>query len=91
MNEIRKYNTNRIIITDLNINTIRNKSEMLKEAIGKKIDILLISETKLDNTFPLSQFSLERFASLYRLDRTDHGAGLFFSLGRIYLRNCYLM
>ena len=91
MNEIRKYNTNHIIITDLNINTIRKKSEMLKEAIGNKIDILLISETKLDNTFSLSQFILEGFTSLYRLDRTDHGAGLFFSLERIYLRNWYLM
>ena len=30
---------------------------MLKEVIGNKIDILLISETNLDDTFPLSQFS----------------------------------
>ena len=30
---------------------------MLKEVIGNKIDILLIYESNLDDTFPLSQFS----------------------------------
>ena len=49
---------------------------MLKEVVGNKIDILLISETKLDDTFPLSQFIWEGFTSLYRLDRTRHGGGL---------------
>ena len=49
---------------------------MLKEVIGDKIDILLISETKLNDTFPLSQFILERFTLLYRLDRTEHGGDL---------------
>ena len=34
---------------------------MLKEVIRNKIDILLISETKLDDTFLLSQFILEGF------------------------------
>ena len=28
---------------------------MLKEVIGDKIDILLISETKLNDTFPLTE------------------------------------
>ena len=54
LNEIRKKNPNRIIITHLNINSIRSKLEMLKEVIGNKTDILLISETGLDDKFPLS-------------------------------------
>ena len=49
---------------------------MLKEVIGNKIDILLISETKLDDTFPLSQFILEGFTPPYKLDRTEHGGSL---------------
>ena len=49
---------------------------MLKEVVGNKIDILLISETKLDDTFPLNQFILEGFTPPYRLDRTTHGGGL---------------
>ena len=55
-NDVHKNNPNRIIIAHLNINSIRNKFEMLKEVTGNKIDILLISETKLDDTFPLSLF-----------------------------------
>ena len=49
---------------------------MLKEATGNEIDILLISETKLDNILSLSQFVLEGFTPPYSLDRTEHGGGL---------------
>ena len=49
---------------------------MLKEVIGNKVNILLIHETKLDDTFPPSQFILEGFTQPYRLDRTEHGGGL---------------
>ena len=76
MNEIRKKNPNRIIIAHLKINSMRNKFEMLKEVIGNKIDILLISETKLDDTFSLSEFILEGFTPPYRLDKKEHGGGL---------------
>ena len=34
---------------------------MLQEVIGKSIVVLLISETKLDALFPLSQFILDGF------------------------------
>ena len=45
--------------------------------LGYKIDVLLISKTKLDDTFPLNQFVLEGFTPpQYRLDRTTHGGGL---------------
>ena len=43
---------------------------MLKEVVGNKIYILLISETNLDDTFPLNQFILEGVTPPYRLDRT---------------------
>ena len=76
LNEIRKKNLNRIIMAHLNINSIRNKFEMLKEVVGTKIDILLISETKLDDTFPLNQFVLEVFTPPCKLDRAKHGGGL---------------
>ena len=49
---------------------------MLKEVVGKKVNVLLISETKLDDTFPLNQFILEGFTPPYRIDRTAHGGGL---------------
>ena len=49
---------------------------MLKEVIGNKINILLIYETKLDDTFPLSQLILEGFTPPYKLDRMEHGGSL---------------
>ena len=45
----------------LNINSIRNKIEGLKFLVAKNVDILVISETKLDETFPTSQFLIDGF------------------------------
>ena len=66
MNDIRKENQNRIIITHLNINSRRYKCETLKEVVGNTTDILLNQ----------NQFILEGFIPPYRLDRTMHGGGL---------------
>ena len=51
---------------------------MLQEVIGNNIDVLLISETKLDALFPSSQFILDGFTPPYRLDKTQHGGGIMF-------------
>ena len=45
-----------ILIGHLNINSIRNKFELLLFLIGGKVDILLMSETKIHGTFPTSLF-----------------------------------
>ena len=49
--EIRIGNANKVIIDNLNINSIRNKFEQSKETVLKYIDILVVTETKLDETF----------------------------------------
>ena len=49
---------------------------MLQEVIGNNIDVLLISETKLDASFSSSQFILDGFIPPYRLDRTQHGGNI---------------
>ena len=36
----------------------------------------MISETKIDDTFPLTQFCVESYSISYRLDRTCKGGGL---------------
>ena len=69
LNVARSQNPNRILIAHLNINSLRNKFEILKETITNKVDILLISETKLDSSFPLNQFHIDGFTTPYRLDR----------------------
>ena len=35
---------------------MRNKFDFLMTAVAENIDILLITETKIDSTFPLNQF-----------------------------------
>ena len=60
----------------MNINSIKIKFETLKEVVGNKIDISLISQTKLNDTFPLNHFILEGFTPPCRLDRATHGGGL---------------
>ena len=64
---------NKIIMGHLNINSIRNKFELLSSLIGAKIDIFLISEAKLDAAFPANQFFIEGYSIVYRLDRDDKG------------------
>ena len=43
--------------------------------IDGKVDIFLISETKIDGTFPTSQFLMTGYSNVYRLDRNDKGGG----------------
>ena len=59
----------------MNINSTINKFELLKEQIKGNIDILMISETKIDNTFHHSQFSMEGFSTPHRLDPDSNGGG----------------
>ena len=63
-----KYSSN-VIIGHLNINSIRNKFELLSFLIDGKVDIFLISETKIDDIFPTSQFLISGYSNVYRLDR----------------------
>ena len=49
---IRKHHSNKIIMAHININSLRNKFDMFINSVSKYIDILMISETKLDDTFP---------------------------------------
>ena len=72
----RLKNVNQLIIAHLNINSLRNKFEFLISLIKDKIDVLMISETKLDEIFPTSQFMINSFSAPVRLDRNDKGGGI---------------
>ena len=48
LKKLRIKNLNRVIISQININSIRNKIELLSEAVFGNIDILMVSETKID-------------------------------------------
>ena len=65
------------LIAYLNINSLRNKvidlGEILKDL---PLDYMVISETKLDESFPNSQFKLNGYEVRARRDRHKHGGGL---------------
>ena len=39
-------------------------------------DILLVSEAKLDDTYPVGQFYIDGYATTYCFDRTSHSGGI---------------
>ena len=76
LSSLHKNNLNRLIFAHLNINSIRNKFDQLVNGIKGNIDILMISETKLDNSFPSMQFLIEGFGPFFRSDRNSYGGGI---------------
>ena len=72
---IRKHHSNKIIMAHININSLRNKFDMLTNSVSEYRDILMISETKLDDTFSHALYHLKDI-NPYRLDRYTHGGGI---------------
>ena len=67
---------NHLILGQINIISIRNKFELVFSLVSNNIDVLLISETKINNTFPVSQFCVPGYSVPFRLDRTPNGGGI---------------
>ena len=82
LDNLRKNNHGRLIIGHLNINSLRNKFEALKFLIQGKVDIFVVSETKLDESFPRGQFAIEGYSTPIRFDRNNEGGGII-----IYVRS----
>ena len=61
---------------NLNINSINSKFDHMKSLLQEKVDILVLTETKLDNSFPTNQFVIEGYSKPFRLDRNRNGGGL---------------
>ena len=53
MNEISLKNINNAAIAYLNVNSYSNKYDSLKALIPGNVDIMILSETKLDDSFPI--------------------------------------
>ena len=64
-----------MIFGNLNINSLRYKYSEVHDLIASNIDILFLSETKLDDSWPSATFCLENY-SILRQDRNGHGGGL---------------
>ena len=81
LQNLRLKNNERILIGHLNINTIPNKVVLLEDLVHNRVDILLVSETKINKSFPTDQLRMMGFATPLRFDRSIHGGGLI-----LYLR-----
>ena len=74
--EERRNNSSGALVAHLNINSIQNKLEELKLLNDElKAHIFIMSETKIDRSYPDDQFSLQGYR-LYRKDRGKGGGGL---------------
>ena len=78
LQNLKAKNSERPIVAHININFLNPKFEPLKDIIKDNYDILLVSETKIDDTFPDGQFFIEGYKEPIRLDRNKNGGGLLF-------------
>ena len=65
LKEIKNQSPDKLILGHLIINSVRNKFESLTYIIDYNIDLLLISETKLDDSFPIALFQMKDFSARY--------------------------
>ena len=71
----RLKNLNKLIIAQPNTNSLCNKFDSLVRMLHNNLDILLISETKIDSSFPTAQFQIGGYTT-YRLDRNANSGGI---------------
>ena len=76
LKSLRIRNLNKIIVGHLNINSIRNKFYFLTHQVKGNTDMLMISETKLDESFPPSQSLLDGYSVPSGFDRNGDGGGI---------------
>ena len=57
---LRSNHPQKIIIGHININSIRYKFDILKPMLTEVLDILMISETKVNDSFPEAQFYTQK-------------------------------
>ena len=83
LKEVRKRHPQQFMCSYLNVNSFRYKFCSIKELWTTRIhvDMLIIAETKLDDTFTNSQFEVDNY-HLWRADRSSHGGGIL-----VYLRS----
>ena len=62
------------VIADLNLNSVKNKINDLRILIQNiPLDYFVLSETKLDKSFPTAQFDIPGYEIRARKDRNKYG------------------
>ena len=72
----RKDNSDKSIFGNLNINSINSRFDQMKFLLQEKVDILVLTETKLSDSFTSNHFLIEGYSKPFRLDRNRNGRGL---------------
>ena len=72
MKIIRKRNFSKLAVARLNINSKRNKFKALIQNVSGELDLLMFSETKIDDSFLESKFFIKGFNDPFCRDRNFH-------------------
>ena len=73
---LRSDNSENLIFAHININSIRNKFEFISTQVKGNIDVLMVSKTKIDDSFPVANFVIHAFSTPYPLDHNSNGGGI---------------
>ena len=68
-------NLNKLVVAHLKISFIKNNFEVLIQDVIRHEDLLMISKTINDESFPKSQFLIKGFSDPCRVDQNIHGGG----------------
>ena len=76
LKSLRCNSLNKMVFAHLNIKSIRKKFELLPEQVRGNVDVLMVSETKVDDSFPIGNFLIRGFSPPHRLGRVSKGGGI---------------
>ena len=81
--DFRRNNSKNLIVGHLNINSLQYKFTEIEYMMSENTcDVLFLSETKVNDSHPSSQFSIENFSKPIRADKSANSGGLM-----AYIRN----
>ena len=81
---MRSKHPENVFLGHLNINSLQNKFGSVNEMIKDTFDFLLLSESKLDPSFPDSQFSISDY-NITRKDGNKNGGRILFYINEYIL------
>ena len=77
MINLRNENINNPSFAYYNINSLTSKIHDIRDIISRSLpDILVLAETKIDGSFPKSEFLINNYNEPTRSDRSEHGEGV---------------
>ena len=83
MEKLRIKTINKLLIGTLSINSMSCKFDQVKCLLQGKVNILVLTESRLDSSFPKNQFLIEGYSKTLDLIETAMEKILFFKSGKI--------